>query len=107
MKTNVTEKIRGAGNQREKLLTALRNAPESSPQHPGGAGRWLGIPEILRLGIAQYGARIFELRREGHHIENFREWSDADGCYHSWFRLLSSPPFAPAVLDKRDSRTCV
>lgn len=91
----ITDKIRITGNQRDKLLAALRNAPQSAAQHPGGASRWLSIPDILRLGIAQYGARIYELRRAGHVIENFLEWSDADGCSHSWFRLVSSPPLAP------------
>lgn len=90
-----TNTIRGAGNQREKILAALRAAPYSAT-HPGGAGCWLSIPEILRLGIAQYGARIHELRREGYAIVNFREWSDLDGCYHSWFRLVSSPAKAEA-----------
>jgi hypothetical protein len=47
----------------------------------------------LALGIAQYSARIFELRREGFQIENRTE--RAGDVRRSWFRLLdssSSPP---------------
>lgn len=86
-----SEQIRGAGNQRERILAALRAAPYSAV-HPGGAGRWLSIPDILHMGIAQYGTRILELRRAGHVIVNYREWSDVEGCYHSWFRLVDSVP---------------
>lgn len=88
----LTEKIRGAQNQREKLFSALKDAPYSlaRPMDMGGrpAGRWLAISEILRLGIAQYGTRIHELRRQGHQIENWKEFSELDGCYHSWYRLV-------------------
>jgi hypothetical protein len=88
------DKFRGAVNQREKLLAALREAPLCLARDPaaGGrpSGRWLAITEIMRLGIAQYNARVFELRRLGHYVDNWREWSDFDGEYHSWFCLV--PP---------------
>lgn len=32
-------------------------------------GERIPLPEILRLGISQYNARILELRRQGHNIE--------------------------------------
>jgi hypothetical protein len=43
------------------------------------------LPEILALGIAQYSARIFELRGMGFRIENRRE--RVDGVLHTYFRL--------------------
>jgi hypothetical protein len=53
-------------------------------------GAWVPLPEILALGIAQYGARILEARRMGFRIENRTE--RLDGVCHSWFPLLSSNP---------------
>ena len=52
-------------------------------------GSWVALPEILALGIAQYGARILELRRMGFNIENRTE--RVNGARHSWFRLVNSP----------------
>jgi hypothetical protein len=52
-------------------------------------GSWVPLPAILALGIAQYGARILELRRLGFVIENKTE--RVAGARHSWFRLLNSP----------------
>jgi uncharacterized protein (UPF0248 family) len=47
-------------------------------------GEEIPLPRILALGIAQYNARILELRRAGHMIENRTEY---DGMVkHSWFR---------------------
>jgi len=46
------------------------------------------LPEVLRLGIAQYNARILELRERGYDIRNEIEWHD--GIRHSWFRLVRS-----------------
>jgi len=51
--------------------------------------REISLPEILALGIAQYSARIFELRRLGCEIENRVE--HRDGKVLSWFRLVSAP----------------
>jgi hypothetical protein len=69
--------------QSERLLVLLRSAH----------GAWVPLPEILALGIAQYGARILELRRSGLHIENRIE--SVGGVRHSWFRLVDPPPAAP------------
>ena len=42
------------------------------------------LPEIIRrLGIAQYNARILELRREGMNIESGGEI--VNGQRHTWF----------------------
>ena len=48
-------------------------------------GAWVPLSTILVLGIAQYNARIFELRRLGFHILNRTE--EVNGVRHSWFRL--------------------
>lgn len=68
------------GIQAEKILALLRSA----------RGAWVPLPEILALGIAQYNARIFELRKRGLNIENRTQ--TVDGVRHSWFRLVDSPP---------------
>jgi len=52
-------------------------------------GSWVPLPQILALGIAQYNARVFELRRLGFVIENKTE--RVNGARHSWFRLINSP----------------
>lgn len=51
-------------------------------------GSWVPLPRILDLKISQYSARILELRRKGHVIENRNLW--IDGQRRSWFRLLPS-----------------
>lgn len=48
-------------------------------------GSWVPLPQILALGIAQYNARILELRRLSFNIENRTE--RVNGARHSWFRL--------------------
>lgn len=62
--------------QRERLLHLLVEYD----------GRWVPLPSILELGIAQYNSRLFELRRDGHNIENRIEV--IDGTRHSWYRLV-------------------
>lgn len=47
---------------------------------------WVPLPDILALRIAQYNARIFELRGLGHPIESKQEGD------RSWFRLISQAP---------------
>jgi hypothetical protein len=51
-------------------------------------GGWVALPDILALRISQYGARILELRRAGHLIQNRTQY--IAGVRHSWFRLVSS-----------------
>jgi hypothetical protein len=53
-------------------------------------GSWVPLPEILKLGVAQYNARILELRRLGFTIENRTERVAGARQRHSWFRLLNS-----------------
>lgn len=64
-------------------------------------GSWVPLPEILALGIAQFGARIFELRRLGFQIENKIERDDS-GVIHSWYRLLNDVPEAEPATPKPD-----
>jgi len=59
-------------------------------------GEWVPLPEILALGIAQYNARVFELRRLGFAIENRSETDPETGVRHSWFRLSSQSRFEQA-----------
>jgi len=47
---------------------------------------WIPLPEILKLLIAQYNARIFDLRGEGMKIENKTEI--VDGQRHSYYRYV-------------------
>jgi hypothetical protein len=60
--------------QRDRLLALLKSrAPD-----------WIPLRQILAVAGAQYGARIYELRRLGHRVE-----SKSGG---GWFRLIFRPP---------------
>ena len=48
--------------------------------------RWIALPEILYMGIAQYNARIHELRHDGMNIKN--KWKIVDGVKHSSFMYV-------------------
>ena len=48
--------------------------------------RWIPLPDILRLGIAQYDSRILDLRRSGLVIENNIEV--VNGEKHSFYRYI-------------------
>jgi hypothetical protein len=56
-----------------------------------GRGGWVRLTEILELRISQFGARIFELRRTGFHIENKTERDDS-GVVRSWYRFVNDTP---------------
>jgi hypothetical protein len=66
-------------NQRDVILDVLQRAK----------GEEVPLPDILSLRISQFGARIKELRSEGHVIKNRTEHKD--GKVLSWYRLESSP----------------
>ncbi len=53
-------------------------------------GAEVSLPQILELRISQFGARILELRREGHRIIN--RTANVNGQKHSWYRIESGPP---------------
>lgn len=64
-------------NQRERILALLKAAD----------GGWVPLPRILALGIAQYNARIFELKHyHRHRIVN--RTRVVGGVRHSEFRLV-------------------
>jgi biotin operon repressor len=67
-------------SQREKILRLLQ----------GRTNEWVSLPEILSLGVAQYNARLFELRALGHKIEN--KTQEVEGVRHSWYRLVTEKP---------------
>jgi helix-turn-helix protein len=76
--------------QRDRLLRLLAEAK----------GAWVPLPAILALNIAQFGARILELRRAGHIIENHTEKEKLGyGGIHSWYRLV--PKASQQVLFER------
>jgi len=68
-----------AKTQRARILGVLLQA----------RGEWVPLPEILALRVAQYGARIHELRRLGFRIRNRTE--HRDGQVFSYFRLEAGP----------------
>lgn len=60
--------------QRERLLEFFEERPN----------KWVRLPEITGLGIAQYNARIFDLRKAGYDISNI--WKMIKGTKHSWYK---------------------
>lgn len=65
--------------QRERLKKMFEESPNE----------WIPLPRILLMGLAQYGARILELRRSGMNIENRTERHK--GTTHSWFCYVPDP----------------
>jgi len=54
-------------------------------------GGWVPLPEILKVGGAQFGARLYEIRhRLGLKVENRKEHHS--GQTHSWYRLQTGAP---------------
>lgn len=80
--TPAQQKRHGKKTQRDVLASMLREA-----RSRGGA---LELPDILRAGVAQHGARITELRRRGFQIENELE-RRTDGRVWSRYRLRYDP----------------
>jgi hypothetical protein len=84
------EKNGSRKTQCERLLAAFEAAPYDA-QHPGGRGKWLSVPAIMALGIAQYNARIFDLRRAGYVIKCWKEWNETEHRYHSAYHIERYP----------------
>lgn len=63
--------------KRKTQVQRLKELFESRPNQR------IPLPEILSMGISQYGARIFELRQEGMPIVN--EGVTVDGIRKTWF----------------------
>ncbi len=82
-----------AKTQMNKIRKLLEEAPIAH-NHPGGAWGWVSVSEIMRLGIAQHGARLSELRKllrgEGREIVNCIHHSDSDGRKHSDYAIMPS-----------------
>jgi hypothetical protein len=53
-------------------------------------GTPLPFPEILKLHVGQYNARLKELRQQGYEIKN-EMTRTADGTIHSTYRLVFDP----------------
>jgi hypothetical protein len=71
--------------QRARLLGELIQAK----------GAEVSLRQILGLGIAQYGARIYELRKLGFRIINRTE--RVEGQTRSWFRLENNNEQLPLI----------
>jgi hypothetical protein len=82
-----------ARTQRDRLLDLLK----------AGRGDWIPLPETLALGIAQYSARIHELRKLGYGIENRKE-RDGD-VLHTYFRLSGTNGASVIVKLKQENST--
>lgn len=67
--------------QTELLIDKLREARFT--------GKALELPDIIRLGIGQHGARIIEIRDRGFRVIN--ELESIDGVLHSHYYLLFDP----------------
>ena len=67
--------VRSRTTQRERILQALQECP----------GQWVPSYELAAIAL-QYGARIYELRKQGYLIENKAQ--DVNGQVHSAFRLV-------------------
>jgi hypothetical protein len=76
---------RARPRQRDRLFALLK----------ARANLWVPLKDVLALGIAQYGSRIFELRRLGHRIESKQEGD------RSWFRLV--PALASVAIPESES----
>jgi hypothetical protein len=74
------KKQRSKPTQADVLATMLRQAR--------GENRALDLPDILKAGIAQFTARIFELRERGFEIENeLRRSPDGRTLSRYWLRF--------------------
>ena len=67
--------------QTDVLIRLLRERREE--------GKALELPEILRLGIAQHGARLKEIRNRGFSVIN--ELECINGVLHSRYWLIFDP----------------
>lgn len=63
-------------------------------------GLWVPLPDILALGFSQFGARLLEIRRDGHTILNKTE--HRDGKVLSWYKLVPNQNSAKTVVESGD-----
>lgn len=66
--------------QEQKILDLLKE----------NLGNWVALPNIIRLWIAQYNARIWSLRKKWNYIENKIETARVgnESRKYTFFRLL-------------------
>jgi hypothetical protein len=64
---------------------ALARLFESKPNE------WIPLPDILKTGIAQYNARIYDLRRPPYDMDIKNRWEIVEGVKHSWFMFTPKP----------------
>lgn len=62
--------------QKDKIKSLLLSRPNE----------WVPLNDILLLGVAQYNARILDLRRGGMRIENMIK--EVNGTRYSWYRYV-------------------
>jgi hypothetical protein len=80
---DISTKLKG---QELRIYRLLRDA----------SGEWVGLPQILALGIAQHSARLWSLKhKRGLPIENKLEREN--GVTRSWYRLPVPAPAKPAT----------
>ena len=57
-------------------------------------GTWIPLPDILKLGIAQYATRVHELRfsKDKHHkpMNIINRTETVDGVKHSFYKYIQS-----------------
>jgi hypothetical protein len=80
-------------NQRDRLLGLLKSRMPN----------WVPLPDIIALGIANYTARIHELRCLGFRIPPPRV-EVANRQRRTWYHLESWPPAAAAVVSQLQSQ---
>ena len=72
-----------ANNERSVMATQYKRLEKVFRDSPN---EWIPLPRILLMGLAQYGARILELRKSGMDIKNKVE--RVNGTTHSWFMYV-------------------
>lgn len=74
-------------SQADRILHLLEAATRYASVY-GDKYKWITLPQMLSLSIANYRARISELRQAGHHIECHRE--TVDGQVRTKYRLVKA-----------------
>jgi len=69
--------------QKDRILKLLKSKEN----------KWVSLKDIQWLGIMQYNARIFWLRKQWYKIENKTEWKKhwffGDKQKHSFYKLIT------------------
>ena len=88
--TDIFDTIKVSNWRQEQVINQKAVKKEWTGQHKklmdlfrANPGQWISLTEILATGVAQYNARILELRSGGENIENKTAWVGRQR--HSWF----------------------